>query len=319
MKEKYFIITVDTEGDNLWERATTPNGIRDIGINNAKYIERFQKMCADRGFIPTYLTDYEMIMSDEFVSKAKKWQKNGECEIGMHMHAWNCPPLYVLNTHRRSHNPYAGEYPHEIMWEKMKYLTELIEERTGTRPKSHRGGRWYIDEWYISKLIELGYIVDCSITPGVSWESSIGNEQYGPNYSNYKCRPFYMDSEKKMIQIPPTIIPNKLSQRIFAMKKAPYDMKEIMNTRIWLRPNGTNLEQMIYIVQKYKKADYLEFMIHSSELMPGGSPTFKNQADIEKLYDDLNILFEVIEKKCSGISLGRYAEMLSKKVIKKKV
>lgn len=33
--------------------------------------------------------------------------------------------------------------------------------------------------------------------------------------------------------------------------------------------------------------DYVEYMLHSSEYMPGGSPTFKNKQDIEQLYVDL--------------------------------
>lgn len=33
--------------------------------------------------------------------------------------------------------------------------------------------------------------------------------------------------------------------------------------------------------------DYVEYMLHSSEYMPGGSPTFKNERDIERLYADL--------------------------------
>lgn len=38
---KHFIITVDTEGDNLWEyKKGTP-----IGTENAKYLPRFQSLC----------------------------------------------------------------------------------------------------------------------------------------------------------------------------------------------------------------------------------------------------------------------------------
>lgn len=33
--------------------------------------------------------------------------------------------------------------------------------------------------------------------------------------------------------------------------------------------------------------DYVEYMLHSSEYMPGGSPTFQNERDIERLYADL--------------------------------
>lgn len=75
---KHFIITVDTEGDNLWEyKKGTP-----IGIENAKYLPRFQSLCEKYGFKPVYLTNYEMASSDTFVTEAKKWLDNGTYEIG---------------------------------------------------------------------------------------------------------------------------------------------------------------------------------------------------------------------------------------------
>lgn len=47
---KHFIITVDTEGDNLWEyKKGTP-----IGTENAKYLPRFQSLCEKYGFKPVY-------------------------------------------------------------------------------------------------------------------------------------------------------------------------------------------------------------------------------------------------------------------------
>lgn len=53
---KHFIITVDTEGDNLWEyKKGTP-----IGTENAKYLPRFQSLCEKYGFKPVYLTNYEV-------------------------------------------------------------------------------------------------------------------------------------------------------------------------------------------------------------------------------------------------------------------
>lgn len=37
--------------------------------------------------------------------------------------------------------------------------------------------------------------------------------------------------------------------------------------------------------------DYLEFMIHSSELMPGGSPYFKDEEAINLMYGTMDQLF----------------------------
>ena len=89
MKEKYFIITVDTEGDNLW--SFTPG--KAINTENAKYINRFQRLCDSFSFKPVYLTNYEMACSDIFVKESTEWLTTNRCEIGLHLHAWNNPPI----------------------------------------------------------------------------------------------------------------------------------------------------------------------------------------------------------------------------------
>ena len=129
--EKYFIITVDTEGDNLWEPVIRPNGMRNITVKNAAYIERFQKTCEKYHFIPTYLVNYEMAKAEPFAGMAREWVKDKKCEIGMHMHAWNTPPVYELQYRRGSNNPYAGEYPRKVLWAKLKGMTELLQEQFG--------------------------------------------------------------------------------------------------------------------------------------------------------------------------------------------
>ena len=60
---QHMIITIDTEGDNLWgwkegETLTT---------ENAAFVPRFQELCEAHGFIPTYMTTYEMAMEDRWV------------------------------------------------------------------------------------------------------------------------------------------------------------------------------------------------------------------------------------------------------------
>lgn len=316
LMKKYFIITVDTEGDSLWRPVITPNGMREITVKNTEYIERFQLLCEKYGFMPTYLVSYEMAVAETFVRMAKQWQKQERCEIGMHMHAWNTPPIYELKYKRGSHNPYACEYPHKIMWKKLKFMTNLLQKQFGVQPVSHRGGRWYIDPWYIYALQKLGYKVDCSVTSGVSWEQHIGYECYGSNYMKYPKKAYYMKGKKLykerkegMLEVPPTIIDYPLKHKIRAIIKEPLIYKELMAQKVWLRPNGNNLEDMLDIVRclERSKCDYLEFMIHSSELMPGGSPTFVSEHSIEKMYGHLEVLFERIVNSYKGITLRGYA------------
>ena len=54
---KKFIITIDTEGDNLWEWKFGDA----ITTENVKYLPRFQNLCNDFGFKPVWLTNYEII------------------------------------------------------------------------------------------------------------------------------------------------------------------------------------------------------------------------------------------------------------------
>lgn len=318
--ENYFIITIDTEGDNLWKTVIRPSGMRNITVRNAVYIERFQRLCEKYYFIPTYLVNYEMAHAEPFAGMAKEWVKDKKCEIGMHMHAWNTPPIYELPYKHGSHNPYAGEYPREILWNKLNRLTELLEERFAIRPVSHRGGRWYIDAWYVRALEKLGYIVDCTVTPGVSWDKHIGNHMYGTDYSIDRYRGAYQLSrinihkcgDSGVYEVPPTIISTPLRRRIQKIAGDPQKIGEKLKEKIWLRPNGINLSEMLYIVEKTKNRNYIEFMLHSSELMPGGSPTFKTAKSIEKLYADLDILFSEIKRKRVGITLSGYV-ILNKK------
>lgn len=314
---RYFIITVDTEGDNLWKPVMTADGMREITVKNAEYIERFQLLCEKYGFLPTYLVNYEMAEAENFVSMARKWQAQGRCEIGMHMHAWNTPPIFELAYRRGSHNPYACEYPHKILWKKLQFMTDLLQKQFGTRPISHRGGRWYIDPWYVHALQKLGYEVDCSVTPGVSWKQHIGYQCYGNDYTKYPRKPYYMkgkelyrEKEGGILEVPPTIMDYPLRHRIRSMIKNSLTYKEVMTQKMWLRPNGNNLEDMLNIVAYTEKGsgDYLEFMIHSSELMPGGSPTFANGRSIERMYDHVEITFKKIKNTYKGITLGGYAK-----------
>ena len=55
------------------------------------------------------------------------------------------------------------------------------------------------------------------------------------------------------------------------------------------------------------KDNYVEFMIHSSELMPNGSPYFKKTEDIDKLFKTMEKLFSyALKKGYVGCTLEEY-------------
>lgn len=285
-KNKYFIITIDTEGDNLWGwKEGMP-----LSTKNTDFLPRFQDLCNKYHFVPTWFCNWEMVNDPKFVSFAKGNLVNRKCEVGMHLHAWNTPPYYELPRGENSGLSYLIEYPLEIMREKATTMTNLIKEKLGIRPVIHRAGRWGINDDYFRILHELGYIADCSVTPYVDWNTSVGQTPHfcGPDYSKEKP---IISTRHGIIEIPVTTLWSEEKKRAF-----------------WLRPNRKNLDEMLYLIEQYTHSDsnYLMFMLHSSELMPGGSPTFRTEDGIEILYQHLEIIFDVISANYIGVGMEEY-------------
>ena len=299
-KKPAFLITIDTEGDNLWQQP------RNITTKNAAFLPRFQSLCERYGFKPTYLTNYEMAKYDQFVEFGKDVQSRGTGEIGMHLHAWNSPPITPLTTDDFKYQPFLIDYPESIMRDKIAVMTDLLEEIFGTKMLSHRAGRWSFNDIYAQLLIEQGYCIDCSVTPHVSWQD-IG----GTDFSSYPEHAYFIDSEKKLLELPMTIMKYERSSLIKTLSKIPQigrGVRHFWPTTTWLLPSRRNLKAILALVQQAiaEKRPYIEFMIHSSELMPGGSPSFVNQRQIETLYHNMEILFETISKNFIGMTLKDY-------------
>ncbi len=295
-----FLITIDTEGDNLWEQP------REITTKNAEFLPRFQSLCERYGFKPTYLTNYEMAKSDLFVEFGKDVQSRGMGEIGMHLHAWNSPPIIPLTSDDFKYQPFLIDYPELVMRDKIAVMTDLLEEKFQTKMLSHRAGRWSFNNIYAQLLIEHGYCVDCSVTPHVSWQY-VG----GTDFSSYPENAYFVDSENKLLELPMTIMKYDRSSLIKTLSELPQigrGVRHFWPTTTWLLPSRHNLKAILALVQQAiaEKRPYIEFMLHSSELMPGGSPSFVNKRQIETLYNNMEILFATISKNFIGMTLKDY-------------
>jgi hypothetical protein len=321
MLEMPFIITVDTEGDNLWRKP------REIGTHNVAYLPRFQALCEKFRFPPVYLTNYEMAMSDEFVEFGRDVVARGAGEIGMHLHAWNSPPIEPLTADDHFHQPYLIEYPDRIMKEKIRVMTQLLEHRFERKMVSHRAGRWAIDARYVTMLREEGYLVDCSVTPGVNWRNNPGDPKGkgGADYTSFAQEPYFLDPDDisaasppgSLLEVPMTVAPSRLFQWSPVLYRLPVVRRfarKISPERRWLCPvplfekrNDKSLLRAARAARGHART-HLEFMLHSSELMPGGSPHFQNASDIDRLYEGLEALFEELSGWCRGMTLAQFRD-----------
>ena len=81
---------------------------------------------------------------------------------------------------------------------------------------------------------------------------------------------------------------------------------------MWLRPIGKSVRDLVALTEsvEQEKVDFIEFMIHSSELMPGGSPYFKNNDDIDESYRIMREYFSYLAKKgYKGEKLSEFAHI----------
>ena len=197
---KHFIITVDTEGDGLWN---WKNGQR-IFTQNSKYIPKFQELCEHFNFKPVYLVNYEMAIDDYFISYIKPKALSNKCEIGIHVHAWNTPPEYYLEN-KYSGNPYITEYPYDIMEDKIKTTIDLLQSRFEVPIISHRSGRWATNDYLFDILDKYGIKVDCSVTPQLDLSKIPGcSKMCGNNYSKYSKKPYMIT--QNILEIPGLIL-----------------------------------------------------------------------------------------------------------------
>jgi hypothetical protein len=315
MLETPFIITIDTEGDDLWSKP------REITTRNAEYLPRFQKLCERFGFKPVYLTNYEMAMSDVFVDFGRDVLARDGGEVGMHLHAWNSPPLVPLTSDDFYHQPYLIEYSDAVMKEKIKIVTRLLEDRFDRAIISHRAGRLGFDGRYAAMLFDEGYRVDCSVSPELDWRGAPGdpNGNGGTDYRTFPDRPYFFDPSdisvpvtEGMLEVPMTIRSSRLHRsapwvyRIALLRQAANRL--VSPALNHLCPAESNLPGMLRAARgaRAEGAGHVEFTLHSSELMPGGSPKFRSATDIERLYEHLEILFEELATWSRGMTLKEF-------------
>ena len=222
----------------------------------------------------------------------------------MHLHPWNTPPLHPLTDDDNKYHPFLIEYPSALMRDKIAVMTELLRATFGVAIRSHRAGRWAFNHVYAQALLEHGYQVDCSVTPHITWQSTAGDPRGngGADYRRFPGHPYFVDrddiskpGDSTLLEVPMSVMPcrssmiNELRGRFVEGSVPRRALDRMCPAHSWFRPTRGNLQRMRKVLAwaRSRQLDYVEFMLHSSELMPGGSPTFRTAADIEQLYQDL--------------------------------
>lgn len=297
------IVTIDTEEEGLWTNSFCAQPPTD----NLRGIERFQKFCEARKVLPTYLIDAPVVMDDWTVKRLRKWQEDGQCEVGAHCHPWCNPPLDGKPITGRS--TFMCNLDETAQRQKLEWLTDKIESTIGRRPTSFRAGRYGLDNIGASVLCDLGYIVDSSVLPFRSYA-----DEGGPDFRDAQIHPYRIcnsnllesDRSGKLIEIPVTagftksafIFRNRIRRTLTETRFRHFRLAGILDRLNLIRPVKLSPEQTSTIAARQlidaamrDGVNVLVLMFHSSSLLPGYSPYVKTEADLEGFYRWLDDIF----------------------------
>jgi hypothetical protein len=310
VRKAYLVVTIDTEEDQWGMSAEKPTS------SNINSLPELQGYLDEENILPTYLVSYPVATDDFAVEILLKIILKGRCEIGAHLHPWNCPPLFEEGNEE---NTMLANLPYELQLLKIRTITQCIDSRFGRKPKVFRAGRWGMGNETIKALIECGYTTDTTVTPFTSWEC-----YNGPSFINSPNMPYYLDSEgnvslshnhkekvdRKICEVPVTIgfnrWPFKKWQKVHLMLNrfpAFFHFNGILHRshllrKIWLSPEINNADDMLVLTKVILNhgGRILNMNFHSNSLIPGLGPFVKNEYDLAKFRSNLKTYFKAIRE-----------------------
>jgi hypothetical protein len=140
------------------------------------------------------------------------------------------------------------------------------------------------------------------------------------DYRGFPTRPYVVDlsqprqaGRSSLLEVPMTVVPSTLYRWLPQAYAVPLLRRWAwawQPTHHWLYPDGRNLQAMLGIARQAvaQRWSHLEMVLHSSELMPGGSPSFADARSIEALYRDLRVLFRSVSAHFRGLTLMEFAQ-----------
>ncbi len=300
---KYFIVTIDTEGDNNWDANLRQN----TSLDNLKEIPRLQKLFDRLKVKPSYLLTYPVANDKYSSSMFKEFLSSSICEIGTHLHSWDTPPIFDNEAKDAS---FLHWFPKSAQKLKFNNLHNAIIDNLHTEPKSYRGGRYSFDANALELLEEKRYFLDTSVTPFHNW-----SHIRGPDYVDSITTPYFLSrqnilkkGDSSVLEVPVSIdfdttMPGSL-KRLILRTPLVFHAQGILRRLglcklIWLDPSFQTFSEMKRLVDLLlaKKANpCINLMFHSSAILAGGTPYSRTDRDVSDFYHKLESILDYLIK-----------------------
>lgn len=278
------VISIDVEEEGLFSGGYPQRP----EVRNLSHLEHLGFVSDEFGLPLTLLTAYSPAIDPACRDILKRWRDERGAEIGAHLHHWSTPPFKAqpwpepVRTDRM--DP-------ELMRAKFETLMTTLENGFGQKIRSFRMGRWDFGRNMRSLLPEFGIETDSSIAP---LRHAIG----GPvNFlSPYDPHRLEIDGYDgpPVLEVPLTQVPvlKFLPRAAMALfERLPREAGENFLSgfsqffALGIQPvwHPSLTMRMAARLHRGRGGQVLCMFLHSSELMPGQSPHFPDQAAVDRL------------------------------------
>jgi hypothetical protein len=268
------VVSVDVEEEGLF-RGCYPREAR--GVANVAHLRRLDWVPAEYAVPLTLLVTYPVAAHGPTRDILSQWSERGHAELGAHLHTWCTPPF----ADGEPHHPEALSAP--ALADKLASLVAAHRSAFGSAPRAFRMGRFELGPKATALLPRFGFEVDASVMP-LRWAHD------GPDTFLSPADPFVLGSED-LLEVPVTQVAWSR-----ALARAAYGLARVLPggraglevfrrvASVGLTPAWTSLASMQAAARLHLRrgGEVLHVFLHSSDLMPGGSPAARDAASVAR-------------------------------------
>ncbi len=288
------LVGIDTESDDQWSASKRAQPT----FENLYALPMLHALFRRHGVRPTYVITYPVAKDARSADVLRTLRESGTCEIGAHHHVWETPPVSEAD---RAGHAYASMLPLAQFSAQLTQLTDAITDAVGERPRAYRSGRFGFAAEHVQALEHAGYTVESSVAP-LFCEAHKG----GPDFADAPLTPYFLAYDdaaragtSQLLELPVSCglsrnVPHAL-QVAWTRVPRPYTTRRVLKKLgivrpLWLRPSYSSFDDMCHLARRLAAAGepLLNMLFHSSEIVVGGSPYNRTQAELDAFLDRLD-------------------------------
>lgn len=287
-----YSVTVDTEEEWDWSGGFPTHS---PSVANVARLPEFQAVCEAHGAAVTYFCNHAVISNPASLDVIRSLADRPNVEIGLHVHPWNTPPVIAAPE-----VPVRDSFLHNLSWDVARAKLDAlfaVFDRVGLRPTSFRGGRYSTSPRIQEYLRDRGILADASVLPFSTWEDEGAPDYRDRDLTPVRHPPRY-DGDAPLWELPLTFGYTRRPFRRWGRVLAAAGGGPLRHLRLvgllgrlgvvekaWLNlenPQCGDLRDFLRIIRG-DRPPFACFTLHSSSLMPGGSPYTRTEADADHL------------------------------------